>query len=54
MSECEHEPDMGSATIHHELGASDLIESVYVDVTCKKCGMSGCFGKFDKESEVDW
>ncbi len=43
-----HEPDMASASIL--FGP----EGIYIDVNCKHCGRSGCFGHFVKTDEVDW
>ncbi len=43
-----HEPDAGTFT------AYDTDGGTYLDVTCRHCGRSGCAGRFDIESEIQW
>ncbi len=43
-----HEPDAGTFT------AYDTDGGTYLDVTCRHCGRSGCAGRFDLESPIQW
>ncbi len=43
-----HVPDAGTFT------AYDTDGGTYLDVTCRHCGRSGCAGRFDMESEIQW
>lgn len=44
---CEHEPDTRTLHVDHDG------DQAYVDVSCRKCGASGCVAKFDPD-DVDW
>ena len=40
-----HEPDWSSTSVESDGG------TVYVDITCKHCGRSGCLGSVEKLKE---
>lgn len=45
----KHEPDWNTVKIDHDGGG------VYVDVSCKHCGRSGCIGNLRTlELGIDW
>lgn len=45
-----HVPVWESAQVNH-----DSLDKIYVDVTCKWCGRSGCLAAIDKDAdEIDW
>ena len=50
MDKCKHEPDWTTLTINRT-GWYGL--PVYVDVSCKRCGQSGCIGT-NNTMEVTW
>ena len=41
---CEHEPDMATLHVNSDGGA------IYLDVSCAKCGVSGCVGELRYDS----
>jgi hypothetical protein len=45
---CEHDPDWDTVVVTHD-------GEIYIDVTCKKCGRSGCIGtQKTLESDINW
>ncbi len=44
----QHVPDPGTFYVY------DTTNGVYLDVSCRYCGHSGCAGRFDLESKVEW
>jgi len=45
----EHLPDWETVTVDHDG------DETYIDISCSKCGKSGCIGTASRlEEEIDW
>jgi len=48
MEECSHEPDWQAVSVTFD-------GETYIDITCKKCGASGCIGSQKTlEKDIQW
>lgn len=46
---CDHEPDWATVGVTRQSG------EIYIDVDCKKCGMSGCIGTSETlTDDINW